>query len=41
MLLGAMKICHGTIQELVAQEESDSLDIDTLIQQFYGKVRLK
>ena len=37
MLLCAMEVGQGTAQELMAQEESDSRDIDTLIQQLHGE----
>ena len=37
MLLCAMEVGQGTAQELMAKEESDSRDIDTLIQQLHGE----
>ncbi len=37
MLLGAMEISQGTAQELMPQEESDSWDIDTFVQQLHGE----
>lgn len=37
MLLGAMEISQRTAQELMPQEESDSWDIDTFVQQLHGE----
>lgn len=37
MLLGAMKVGQGTPQELMPQEERDSGDIDTFVQQLHGE----
>ena len=37
MLLGAMKVCQGTTEELMTQEESDSWDIDTFVQQLHSE----
>ena len=37
MLLGAMEIGQGTAQELMTQEEGNSRDIDTFVQQLHCK----
>ena len=37
MLLSAMKVGQGTAQELMSQKESNSWDIDTLVQQLHSE----
>ena len=37
MFLSAMEVGQGTAQELMSQKESNSWDIDTLVQQLHGE----